>query len=80
MYLAVTNQVISAALVARQEVEEIAASVGVPSSEERENSPARPYMDQDKEKALQWRQPQGHGKEEGGAAPSILRQLPIAGG
>ena len=48
LYLATTNQVVSAALVAQREVEEIAASASVPSREERENSPTRPYVDQGK--------------------------------
>ena len=39
---------VSIALVAQREVEEIAALADVPFKEERENNPARPYVHQDK--------------------------------
>ena len=40
---------VSIALVAQREVEEIAALADVPFKEERENNPARPDVDQDKQ-------------------------------
>ena len=49
LYLAATNQVVSAALVAQREVEEAVASASVPSGGENEHSPARPDADQDEE-------------------------------
>lgn len=49
LYLAATNQVVSAALVAQREVDEGAAVTTVPSGEESELVPARSGVDQDKE-------------------------------
>ena len=49
LYLAVMNQVVSAALVAQREVDEVAAATTVPSSEESRPIPARSDVDQSKE-------------------------------
>src|SRR5215216_1348892 len=49
LYLAATNQVVSAALVAQREVEETATSANPPSRKESEPSPTRLDVDQDKE-------------------------------
>ena len=49
LYLAATNQVVSATLVVQREVDEAAATAIVPSREESEHVPARSDAVQDKE-------------------------------
>ena len=71
LYLATTNQVVSEALVAQREVEVAATTTNVPSGKGSEHTPVRSNADQDREE---------RDKQESGAAPSVLRQLPIAGG
>ena len=59
LYLAATNQVVSAALVAQREVEEAVASASVPSGGENEHSTARPDVDQDREEHESGGNPKG---------------------